>query len=45
MLKQVKPKLITAMKSEILMGIPSFAIESFKGVYVNRGSQSLCEKD
>ena len=43
--KHVRPKLTTAMKSKILIDIPSFSSNSRMGFYMNRGSQSLCKKD
>jgi hypothetical protein len=40
--KQVKPKLITAIKSTILIGLALLSFDSLAGFYVIRGSQSLC---
>ena len=46
--KQVKPKLTTAIKSTILIGLALLSgksvtsLDSFSGFYVIRGSQSLC---
>jgi hypothetical protein len=40
--KQVKPKLTTAIKSTILIGLALLSFDSLAGFYVIRGSQSLC---